>query len=189
MFLAYETEGGEKLDDAAIASHLSMILIGGAETFPKVFANTLFRLWQHPDQRAECAADAELIPGAFNEALRYDMPTQWLGRSVTQAHEIQGHRLEEGQSVLFVYPSGNRDEREFENADAFDIHRRPPRILSFGHGQHACIGLHVARMEGKLALEQVLARYPKYEIHEDGLERYITEFVQGWSKMPVTLRP
>ena len=160
MLLAYETAGGEKLDDASIASHLSMLLIGGAETFPKVFANAVYRLGQHPEQRAECAADPSLIPGAFNEALRYDMPTQWLGRTVTKAHEIQGHRIEPGQVLLFVYPSGNRDEREFENADAFDIHRRPQRILSFGHGQHACIGLHVARMEGKLALEALLKRFP-----------------------------
>ena len=185
--LEFEKLDGSRFDDAAIASHLSMLLIGGAETFPKVFANLVVRLGQHPDQRAEIAADPSLVPQSLIEGLRYDMPTQFLCRVVTQPHEIHGQQLKPGQPVLLLYPSGNRDPREFENPDTFDIHRNVKRHLSFGHGIHACIGRHVALAEGKLALEKLLARYPHYGVHEDGLERYVTEFVKGYSKLPVTL--
>ncbi len=85
---------------------------------------------------------------------------------------------------MFLYPSANRDPREFENADAFDIHRKPPRILTFGHGIHACIGQHYAKMEGKLCLRKLLAHAPEYEVEEGKLERIRTEFVQGWESMP-----
>jgi cytochrome P450 len=86
---------------------------------------------------------------------------------------------------MFLYPSANRDRREFENPDVFDIDRRPPRILTFGHGIHACIGLHFAKLEGKLCLEKVLATIPDYEVEESKLRRIKTEFVQGWESMPV----
>jgi len=152
---------GEKLDDMAIASHLSMLIIGGAETFPKVFANLVRRLGEHPDQRTEVVADPGLAPDAFIEGLRYDMPTQFLCRVVTKEHEIHGQTLRPGQPVLFLYPSANRDPREFDRPDVFDIHRRPERIISFGHGTHACIGLHVAKLEGRVCLEEMLARMPE----------------------------
>ncbi|MEE8509198.1 MAG: hypothetical protein V3T07_09060, partial [Myxococcota bacterium] len=99
---------GAKLDDYSIASHLSMFIIGGSETLPKVFANGIRRLWEHPDQRAQCAADPALIPNAFQEILRYDMPTQFLCRSVINDVEIRGKTLKVGQPVLFLYPSANR---------------------------------------------------------------------------------
>ena len=177
---------GKKLDPEAIASHMSMFIIGGAETFPKTFATSLRRLAEHPDQRAECAADPGLIPDAFHECLRYDMPTQFLCRMVTAEHEIHRQTLKPGQPILFLYPSGNRDAREFENPNVFDIKRRAPRILSFGHGTHACIGLHVAKMEAKVCIEETLKRIPEYEIHLDRAERLVTDFVQGYATFPIT---
>jgi hypothetical protein len=178
--------GGKKLDDESIASHMSMFIIGGAETFPKTFATSLQRLAEHPDQRAQCAANPELIPDAFQECLRYDMPTQFLCRTLTAEHEIHGQQLKPGQPILFLYPSANRDPREFENPDTFDIHRKAPRILSFGHGTHACIGLHVAKMEAKVCLEETLKRFPEYEIDLDRAERLVTDFVQGYATFPIT---
>jgi len=86
---------------------------------------------------------------------------------------------------MFLYPSANRDAREFERPDAFDIARRPPRILSFGHGIHACIGRHFANLEGRLCLEKLLSHMPDYEVDEGRLRRIRTEFVQGWESMPV----
>jgi len=177
---------GEKLDDSAIASHLSMLIIGGAETFPKTFANALRRLAEHPDQRAECIADPTLIPDAFTEALRYDMPTQFLCREVTKEVEFHGETMKPGQPILFLYPSGNHDEREFENPDVFDIHRKPPRILSFGYGPHSCLGINVARLEAKICLEETLAAIPGYALDLDSAERLVTDFVQGYAKFPVT---
>ncbi len=177
---------GQKLTDDAISSHLSMLIIGGAETFPKTFANALRRLAEHPDQRAECVRDRSLIPDAFNEALRYDMPTQFLCREVTKEVEFHGQTLKPGQAVLFLYPSGNHDEREFQNPDVFDIHRRPPRILSFGYGPHSCLGINVARLEARVCLEETLEAIPNYQPDLENAERLVTDFVQGYAKFPLT---
>ena len=178
-----------KFSDEEAGSHLSMFLIGGAETFPKVFSSAVHRLWQHPDQRAECAADPSLIPHAFQEVLRYDMPTQFLMRVLKHDVTLHGETMREGRPVMFLYPSANRDRREFENPDAFDIHRRAERILSFGHGTHACIGQHFAKLEGRLCVEKLLSQAPEYEVTEAELRRIRTEFVQGWETMPVRFRP
>ncbi len=176
---------GRRFSDEEAGSHLSMFLIGGAETFPKVFSSAIYRLWQHPEQRARCVADPSLIPGAFEEVLRYDMPTQFLMRVLLKDVSLHGRTMRAGDSVMFLYPSANRDPREFERADAFDIDRRPSRILTFGHGIHTCIGQHFAKMEGRLCLEKVLPVMPEYEVQEDQLRRIRTEFVQGWETMPV----
>jgi hypothetical protein len=179
---------GRRFSDEEAASHLSMFLIGGAETFPKVFSSAVYLLYKHPQQRAECVRDPGLLPDAFTEVLRYDMPTQFLCRTLKHDVRLHGETMREGRPVLFLYPSANRDEREFADPDRFDVRRRPPRILSFGHGIHACIGAHFARLEGKLCLEYLLRRLPDYEVEEARLERLRTEFVQGWATMPVRFR-
>ena len=180
---------GRRFTDEEAGSHLSMFLIGGAETFPKVFSSAVHRLWEHPDQRAECAGDPGLIPDAFQEVLRYDMPTQFLMRTLVNDVTLHGVTMRAGRPVMFLYPSANRDPREFPDPDRFDIHRRPPRILSFGHGIHACIGQHFAKMEGKVCLEKLLGTFPEYEVKAGELRRIRTEFVQGWESMPVRLAP
>jgi len=181
-------QDGRKLDDFVIASNMTLFLIGGSETFPKVFANLARRLSEHPSQRAAVAADPTLAPDAMIEALRFDMPTQFLGRTVVRDVELHGEKLRSGEVVLFLYASANRDPREFTDPDVFDIARRPPRILSFGHGTHACLGIHTAKAEGRIALEELLRRDPEYEIDMAGAERWRTEFVQGFSRLPVRLR-
>jgi hypothetical protein len=188
VLLGVEVDG-RRFSDEEAGSHLSMFLIGGAETFPKVFSSAIHRLGQHPDQRAACAADPSLVPGAFNEVLRYDMPTQFLMRTLLHDVTLHGVRMRERRPVMFLYPSANRDAREFADPDRFDVRRRPPRILSFGHGIHMCIGQHFARLEGKLCLEKVLAEIPDYAVKERELRRIRTEFVQGWESMPVVFRP
>jgi hypothetical protein len=180
-------QDGRRLADEEIASHMSLLLIGGSETFPKVFANLTRRLAEHPSQRAAVAADPSLAPDAMIEALRYDMPTQFLGRTLVRDVELHGEKLRAGESVLFLYASANRDPREFPDPDEFDISRRPPRILSFGHGTHACLGIHVAKAEGRIALEELLRRDPEYEVDLAGAERLRTEFVQGFARLPLRL--
>jgi hypothetical protein len=180
---------GRRFTDEEAASHLSLFLIGGAETFPKVFSSAVYLLHKHPQQRAECVRDPGLIPDAFHETLRYDMPTQFLCRTLKRDVRLHGETMRTGRPVLFLYPSANRDEREFPDPDRFDVRRRAPRILSFGHGIHACIGAHFARLEGRLALEHLLRHFPDYEVEEAKLERIRTEFVQGWATMPVRFRP
>ena len=88
-------------------------------------------------------------------------------------------------SVMFLYPSGNRDDREFEKPDVFDIHRKSPRILTFGHGVHRCLGANFAEMEGKILLEEVLRRIPEYEVDEENIVRERTEFIRGLTKIPI----
>lgn len=179
---------GRRFSDADAASHVAMLVIGGSETFPKVFANGLLRLWEHPEQRARLVSDPSGIDDAFDEILRYDMPTQFLGRTVVDDFELHGRTLRAGQPVIFLYASANRDEREFADPDVFDIGRKPARILSFGAGNHACLGTHVARMEGRVCFEAILERFPGYEPDLDRAVRLRTEFVQGFASLPLRVR-
>jgi cytochrome P450 len=184
--LLHQEIDGKLLDDAAVASTLSLVMIGGSDTFPKALGATIHRLWQHPDQRAQVVADPKLVRPAFLEALRIDTPTQMLGRTCVQACEVDGKRIEPGQGVMFLWAAANRDEREFDEPDRFDVHRGARRMLAFGQGAHMCIGHHVAKMEADIALRELLARAPEYEIREADAVRNRTEFVQGFMELPAT---
>jgi cytochrome P450 len=184
VLIRAEVEGA-RLSDELIGQHLILLLVGGTETFPKVFCSAVLRLAQYPDQRAELVAEPARVPQALRECLRYDTPTQFLMRSVKRDFELGGQQLKEGQSVMFLYPSANRDGREFEEPERFDIHRRSPRILSFGHGVHRCLGGHFAEMEGKVLLEEVLARFPDYRVDEKGIVHDRTEFIRGMAHLPI----
>ena len=155
------------------------------ETLPKVLANGLVRLAEYPEQRARLARDPSLVPDAFDEICRYDMPTQLLGRTLRRDVRLHGQTLRAGQPVMFLYASANHDPREFTDPDRFDIGRKPPRILTFGAGAHQCLGRHVARMEGRICLEEILARFPHYEVDLERAVRLHTEFVQGFASLPV----
>jgi hypothetical protein len=179
--------GGARMPDAEAASHVSELIVGGSVTFPKVLASALVRLWEHPAQRAALARDPIGIADAFTEAVRYDMPTQFLCRTVTQPLTLHGQSLTPGQGVLMLYPSANRDEREFADPDRFDIRRNAPRILTFGHGVHRCLGAFMARMEGRVLLEETLRAAPEYEVIEAECVRPPTDFVQGYSQFPIEL--
>jgi cytochrome P450 len=181
----YRDAEGNSLSDDDVGSHLSLLLIGGTDTLPKVLANLMLRLQQNPDQRAELAANPDLSVPAFNEAVRIDMPTQNMCRMLTRDVERHGVTMKAGQPVALLYTAANRDEREFPDPGRYDMHRNPPRSLGFSHGHHACIGLHVARKEGQVAINEILKRFPTYEVDESGLETYATEFVKGYSAMPV----
>ena len=113
------------------------------------------------------------------------MPTQMLGRRVVKAKTVGGQRLEPGHGVLFLWASANRDEREFPDADRFDIHRKSPRILTFGSGAHSCLGAHVAQMEGRIMLEELLALAPEYEVELDKSRRIRSEVFRGFSSLPI----
>ena len=177
---------GDKMDDFRLASLACVILIGGTDTLPKALAATLYRLWQNPDQRKQLAEDVSLAQDAFLEGLRLDTPTQHLGRTVTAEVEFDGNVFKPGQKCMFMWASANRDEAEFEAPDEYRMLRRPPRMLAFGHGVHMCLGKHVALMEARITLEEVMRRLPEYEIDEAGAVRNRTEFVQGWLELPAT---
>jgi hypothetical protein len=112
-----------------------------------------------------------------------------LGRTIARDFELHGRSLRAGSSLLFLWGSANRDEREFRDPDRFDVRRRAPRILSFGHGQHMCLGAHVAKLEGRVLLEEVLRAMPDYEIDRDRTRRLRSEFFRGFAALPIRFAP
>lgn len=179
---------GRPLSLGSMAAAVYTLLVTGVEVVSLAVANTIYYLWQHPDQRSAITADPELIPHAFAESLRYDQPTNLLGRFVKSEVEMRGQRLLPGQGVMFLWASGNRDENEFERANCFDIARRPRRSLSYGHGIHKCIGAHLANLEGRVMLEEILAAASEYEVGP-GTERSYGEFLHGYHRMPIEFAP
>ena len=179
---------GRPLSDAAIMGALHTMVITGIEVTPLAVANTVVYLARHADQRRRVVADPALVPAAFAESLRFDQPTNLLGRFVKEPVELRGQKLEPGQGVMFLWASGNRDEAEFERPDVFDIDRRPRRSLSYGHGFHKCIGEHLANLQGRLLLEEILAVAPEYEVAE-GAERIYGEFLHGYHRVPIEFAP
>jgi cytochrome P450 len=187
-YLVADLPGGRMSDDT-VASLMKELMIAGTETLPKMLAATLQRLWENPDARSEVIADKSLALDAFMESVRYDMPTQFMARKLTRDIEVRGHKLEAGSPILLLYPSASRDENEFPDADRWDLHRRAPRTVGFGHGTHACLGRHVARLEARVALEEILAVMPDYEVDLAGATRLYTEFVQGYASLPIRFEP
>ena len=177
---------GKPLPEENIASQMATLVIGSSDSFPKVFAAGLLALHRNPDQRAELVRDRSLVHGAFQEILRLGMPTQMLGRTLVRDVALHGQTLKAGQAVLFLFVSANRDEREFVDPDRFDIHRGAKRMLTFGHGNHACLGTHIAALEGELALGALLDRIPAYAIDESRIEWLRSEFVAGITCLPAT---
>ena len=180
---------GAPLSIGSMVATLYTWLVTGVEVVPLAVANTIRMLARHPDQRRSRVADPGLIPFAYDESLRYDQPTNLLGRFVKEPALIRGARLQPGQGVMFLWASGNRDEEEFPRADEFDISRRPPRSLSFGHGAHKCIGEHLGRLEGRILLEEILAVAPEYEVDATGVERTYGEFLHGHHAVPIEFAP
>jgi cytochrome P450 len=187
-YFAFEPQG-RPLSDEQLAAHLNIMVVGGTETLPKVFAGGVIQLHRHPDQRAAMAADPSIINSAFTEIARYEMPTQFLTRHVAREHELHGQKLRTGQGVLFLYRSANRDAAEFSDPDRFDIHRRAPRILSFGHGTHICLGQHVARLEARVMYEELLRAVPEYDLDESEVIPARSEFVDGYLSVPIHFEP
>jgi cytochrome P450 len=185
QLIAYEFEG-EKLPFAQLLSNIYLVVVGGTETLPKVFAGGVYQLWKHPDQRAELAKDLSLAEDAFWEMLRFEMPTLMLGACAEQETEIGGGtKIAVGQKIMHLWVSANYDEREFDAPEQFDIHRRAPRILTFNHARHRCLGAHVAQMEGRVLLEELLTRDPQFEIDEEGAVRLRSEFFRGFDRLPI----
>jgi cytochrome P450 len=169
-----------------LASHLREVVIGGSETNPKVLAAAIHRLAMHEHQRAEVAADPSLAAKAFHEALRIDTPGQFMGRTVLRDTELRGRRLEAGDVALLMIASANRDEREFEDPDRFDVHRPVQRAVGYGSGPHFCIGRHLASVEGEVALEALLAADAGYTLDLARATRARHEMVHGFTALPVS---
>jgi cytochrome P450 len=178
---------GAPLHDQQIAAEIHTLLVTGSETVELSCAAALFHLDHTPAQKREVLADPGLAAGLFVEAVRYDHPTDMLCRVVRRDVEVGGRMLREGQGVLLLWASANRDEREFPEADVFDIHRRSARDLLFGHGQHQCIGEHVAVQMGSVILGELFGAITDYELDRAGVHRRRGVFLKGIDRLPVAV--
>jgi cytochrome P450 len=173
------------LTDSEIVTQIRAIVSGGIETVPKVVAAGLLELWSHPEQRMQVGHDPGRCAIAFEEMVRFGGPLQWVGRTLVHDRVVAGTPMKAGERVLLLIASANRDDREFADPDEFRWDRPMSRHLGFGQGHHYCIGTHVARLEGRVLLEELLARVPEYEIDVPHLERTPSEFQVGLAQMPL----
>jgi len=151
-------EAGGKLDAHELVLFLILMLVAGNETTTNLIGNAIHLLLDRPDDLAAVEADASLVPGLVEESLRYVSPIQMLPRVATCDTEIAGTRIREGEHALVLYASANRDSRKYPNGDAFELRRNPKEHLAFGFGIHFCLGASLARLEGRVAFEELFAR-------------------------------
>ncbi len=166
--------------------YVLMIAGAGNETATRLIGWTGKLLAEHPDQRRELVEDRALIPNAVEEILRYEAPSPVQVRVLSRAVELHGERLPEDGVVVLINGSANRDDRQFPDGDRFDIHRDIGHHLSFGYGIHFCLGAALARLEGRVALDEVLQRWPEWDVDWDNAKQAHTAHVRGWEKLPVT---
>jgi cytochrome P450 len=174
------------LSRTEVLMYTSMIAGAGNETTTRLVGFIGQLLSDHPDQRRQLVDDFSLIPRAIEEVLRYEAPSPVQARYVAREVECYGQTIPEGSVMLLLNGSANRDERHFPDADRFDIHRSGGH-LSFGQGLHFCLGSALARMQARVVLEEVLKRWPNWEVDYDNAAMAHTSSVRGWGKLPVAI--
>lgn len=176
-----------RLTRAEVLTYAGTVVGAGNETTTRLLGFAGQLLSDHPYQRHELAADFSLIPNAVEEMLRYEAPSPVQARYVARDVELYGHTVPEGSVMLLLNGSANRDERHYPDADLFDIHRRAAH-LSFGHGIHFCLGAALARVQARVALEEVLTRWPDWEVDYPNARHAHTTSVRGWATLPVRVK-
>jgi cytochrome P450 len=184
-----DDDGNEvALTHEQVAYRLLELTIAGHETTAKLIANGVVALTWNPDQRAELAADPSLIPNAVEEMLRWDPPSHYQGRWVERDVTLHGVTIPANSRVILLTGAANHDERAFPDPEYFDIHREIERHVGFGFGIHLCVGAALARLETRIAFEELLARYPNYEVRQPMVRAYSSN-VRGLSNLPLALEP
>lgn len=178
-----DEEGG--LSGSELLAFCNLMIVAGNETTTKLIANALYWLERNPEQRALVASDPAWIPAWVEETLRYDNSTQMLVRTLTEEVEIGGCRLGKGDRALLLVGSANRDEEVFERPEQFDLGRDCSAMLSFGQGTHFCLGAALARLEGRVALEEWWRRFPDYRVESEAAVRVHSVNVRGFAHLPV----
>jgi cytochrome P450 len=182
----------QKADPSVTDNHVVFMLfnlqIAASDTVPKAVSATFHRLWSNPAERAKLNDKPYSTLAAFLEAVRIDMPTQMQGRTAIERIEFGDIVIEPGQKTMFMFASANRDEAEFDAPDAYRIDRGNRRTLGFGNGLHRCLGLHIAQVEGKVAIEEAIAVLPNYTVDLAASRKHKTEYVKGWSNLVVTIQ-
>ncbi len=182
-----ETGVERNLDLEEIINYSGLLAAAGNETTTRLIGWTGYLLGRHPDQRTLLVDQPELIPGAIEEILRYEAPSPVQARYVTHDVELHDTLVPEGSVLLLLTAAANRDERKFDDPDVLDVRRKIDHHVTFGFGLHFCLGAALARLEGRIALEEVLARFPSWQVDDERAERVHTSTVRGWDRLPVLL--
>jgi cytochrome P450 len=188
--LAQAEIDGDRLTDPEILMFCATLLIAGNETTRNLISGGAFALIQHPDQKRALLADPGLVQNAVEEMLRWWPPILSFSRCATTATSLRGKQIDEGDRVLLLYPAANRDEEVWgEDAERFDVRRDHSRRrhLSFGFGEHLCMGASLARLEARVMFEELLARLPEFELAGPP-ERLRSRLMNGIERMPVVFK-
>ena len=183
----FEDETGtvRRLRREELLTYITVVSGAGNETTTRLIGWAGKVLAEHPDQRRALAQDPSLIPNAIEELLRFEPPAPYVGRYVAKDVEIHGQTVPAGNAMLLLLGAANRDERRWPDADQFDIHRNVGSHLTFGYGPPFCLGAALARREGRVALDEVLKRFPEWDLDWDGAKLAPTSTVRGWETLPV----
>jgi cytochrome P450 len=190
LHIEFEDETGtvRRLRRDELLTYIGVVSGAGNETTTRLIGWTGKVLAEHPDQRRALAADRSLIPAAIEELLRYEPPAPHVARYVTRDVEYYGRRVPEGSVIMMLIGAANRDHRQFPpDGDVFDIRRETRQHLTFSVGTHYCLGSALARLEGRIALEEILKRFPEWDIDLTECKLSPTSTVRGWETMPAVL--
>jgi cytochrome P450 len=168
-----------------VLMYVSVVSGAGNETTNRLIGWMGKVLAEHPDQRRELVEDRSLVANTIEELLRFEPPTPHVARYVTRDVELHGRTVPAGSALMCLSGSANRDDTKYSDADRFDIHRASGQHLTFGYGIHYCLGANLARLEGRVALDEVLSRFPEWDVDEDNVKRAPTSTVRGWESLPV----
>jgi len=185
--LTREDGSTRRLGFDEVMAFFTLLQLAGSETTARLLGWGAVLLARHPDQRAKLVATPELVPNAVEELLRYEAPSPIQARFVTRDVEWHGQTVPACSKLALLTGSAGRDERAFADADTFDVERDFDRHLTFGYGVHFCLGASLARLEGRIVLEETLARFPRWDVDETAVEMARTSTVRGPVHVPVTL--
>jgi cytochrome P450 len=175
----------QRLSDDDIRAFFMLLATAGNETVTKLLATAFDELAKHPDERRVLVDEPQRSANAVEETLRFDPPSQYQGRVTTRELELHGVRIPAEARVLLLNGASGRDERHFADPDRFDVKREIDLHLGFGYGRHVCLGMSLARLESRIGIAEFLARWPVYQVPEDGVERMHSSNVRGFSKLEI----
>ena len=182
-----DTGATRRLTREEVLTYVHVVAGAGNETTTRLIGWAGKVLADHPEQRRELVADRSLVPNAIEELLRYEPPAPHVARYVDRDVQHYGQTVPAGSVMLLLVGSANRDDRRYPDGDSFDIHREIGQHLTFGYGIHFCLGAALARLEGRVALDEVLARFPEWEVDADRARMSPTSTVRGWETLPVAV--
>ncbi len=182
-----ETGTTRTLTRQEVSTYTAVLAGAGNETTGRLIGWLTKVLAEHPDQRRMVHDDRSLLPKVIDETLRFEPTGHSIARYVTEDIDYYGTTVPAGSAILLSMASANRDPRHYDKPDVFDITRSDTQHLTFGYGLHFCLGASLARLEGRVALDEMLNRWPEWDVDYDGMALFPTSTVRGWEKMPVTI--